>query len=903
MWTWLNWMAARIRALFRAGDDDRDLGLEYESHLSMLTEDKIRSGMTAEEARREARLELGGLAQLQQAHRDIRLFPFVDTLWQDARYGLRMLRRNPGFTTVAVLTLALGIGANTAIFSVVNAVLLRSLPYRDSDRLVMVRHYGTHGVSDYVSGRNFLAWRDQAKTFEQVAAYRTDTVDLTGRGEPERLSAGLVSANLFRMLGTAPAHGRAFTLEEDTAGGAPVVILSDGLWRRRFGGDPQVIGQTLILGDQSRTVVGIMPHGFRSPREYDLWLPLALKPTELRKVTEELTFGGGLPDVSVIARLKPGVTPEAASADLSVILERLQMISGISSDDPPDNKQVRVIKLSDWLVGNVRLSLLVLFGAVTFVLLIACANVANLLLARSAARKKELAIRAAMGAGRLRLVRQLLTESLLLSLAGGGAGLLVASWGVKLLVAMSPAGIARIEESGVDGRVVGFTCIVVVLVGLITGIFPALQASKTDVIETLKLQSTARGAQSGHGKGQRALPALVIVELALVLVLLVGAGLMIKSFLRLLAVPKGFNPDGVLTLELSRVSRTKYPMGSPQRRAYFQEILTRVQALPGIQSAGLTGFLPLTGSNLGLRIIEGPKPSERDDPYVDANHITLDYFRTMGIEMHAGRPFATQDGAKSQQVAIINETLARRLFQKENPIGQQLMIAAEPAPRIIVGVVGDTRHFGLDREVNPEVYLPYMQPFLQSPIYVTYLNLAVRVASGQNNPTSLSVLAANIRNLVSAIDQNEPVSQIVTMDERLAISVAERRFQMFLLGVFAAVALIIAVVGIYGVISYAISRRTHEIGVRLALGAQAGDVLRMVLWRGMSLTLIGVTLGLAAAFAFTRVLKNLLFEVKTTDPTTFALIALMLIGVALIASYIPARRATKVDPLQALRHE
>jgi putative ABC transport system permease protein len=826
----------------------------------------------------------------------MRRIKIIDTFYQDIRYGLWMMRRNPGFTCVATLTLALGIGANTTIFSVVNAVLLRSLPYRDPDRLVMVRHYGAYGVSDFVSGLDFLEWRDQAKAFEQIAAYRADTVDLTGRGAPERLSAGFVSANLFRALGIAPTLGRAFTLEEDTAGAAPVVILSDGLWRRRFGGDPQVIGQALILGGQSRTVIGIMPHGFRSPGEYDLWLPLAFNVTQGSNISR-------VPIVSVIARLKPDVTPESARADLSVILERQRQRQQISSDDPRDDKQVRVIKLNDWLVGNVRLALLVLFGAGAFVLLIMCANVANLLLARSGARKKELAIRAAMGAGRLRLVRQLLTESLLLSLAGGAAGLLAANWGVKLLVAMSPAGIARIEESAVDGRVLGFTCMVVALVGLITGIFPALQASKTDVNETLKLLSKAGGAQFGHGKGQRALPALVIVELALVLVLLVGAGLMIKSFLSLQAVPKGFNPNGVLTLELSRVSRTQYPMGSPQRRAYFQEVLARVQALPGIQSAGLTGFLPLTGSNLSRRIIEGPMPSERDDPSVDVNHITPDYFQTMGIEMRAGRPFGAQDGAKSQQVAIINETLARRLFQKENPVGQQLKMSMEPAPRNIVGVVGDTRHFGLDQGVNPEVYLPYTQPLSQNPTYVTYLNLAVRVAPGHNNPTSLSSLATSIRNQAQAIDQNEPVNQVVMMDERLSNSVAGRRFQMFLLGTFAAMALVIAIVGIYGVISYAVSQRTHEIGIRMALGAQASDVLRMVVWRGMRLTLIGVALGLAAALALTRVMKNLLFNVSATDPATFALITFLLVVVAFIASYIPARSATKVDPLQALRHE
>jgi predicted permease len=893
---YLRSLASKLRGLFGDRRADRELDDEIETHLRLLAERYVRQGMTEDEAARAARRQFGNVTLLQEAHREMRGIRFIETIFQDLRHGMWMLRRNPGGAFVTIFTLALGIGANTAIFSVVNAVLLRSLPYRDPDRLVMVRHYGAHGVSDRVSGRDFLEWRDQAKAFEQIAAYRTDTVDFTGLGEPERLSVGLVSANLFRALGVAPALGRAFTLEEDTAGGAPVVILSDGLWRRRFGGDPQVIGQALILGGQNRTVVGIMPKGFRSPEEYDLWLPLALK---VNRIPGTDIFS--MPSVSVIARLKPGVTPEAARADLSVILERREQQN--SSDDPPEAKRVMVIiKLSDWLVGNVRLALQVLFGAVSFVLLIACANVANLLLAQSAVRKKELAIRAAMGAGRMRLVRQLLTESLLLSLAGGAAGLLAANWGVKLLVAMSPAGIARIEESSVDGRVLGFTCIIAALVGLITGIFPALQASKTNVIETLKLQSTAGVAHSVHVRGQRALPALVIAELALVLVLLVGAGLMIKSFLRLLAVPRGFNPDGVLTLELTRVSRNRYPMGSPQRSAYFQEALARVQALPGIESAALTGFLPLTGSNLGVNITERHSGFEKKSS-VDVNHITPDYFQTMGIEIRAGRPFAAQDGARAQQVAIINETLARRLFQKENPIGQQLDMSVESTPRIIVGVAPDTRHFGLDKAVNPEVYLPYMQPLWQNPSYVNYLNLAVRVDSGQNNPTSLSGLAANIRNQLRAIDQNEPVSQVVTMDERLSNSVAGRRFHMLLLGVVAAVALAIATVGIYGVISYAVSQRTHEIGIRMALGAQASDVLRMVVWRGMRLTLAGVTLGVAAALALTRVLKNLLFEVSATDPATFALIALLLAGVALIASYIPARRATRVDPLQALRHE
>jgi putative ABC transport system permease protein len=919
MWTWLNWMAARIRALFRAGDDDRDFGLELESHLSMLTEDKIRSGMTAEEARRKARLELGGLAQLQQAHRDIRLFPFVGTLLQDLRYGVRRLRRNPGFTIVAVLTLALGIGATTAIFSVVNAVMLRPLPYRNPDRLVLVPN---------VRGTDFLRWRDQSKAFESMAAFYFHTDDLTGSGEPERLAVLYVSANLFATLGVAPALGRAFTPEEDREGGGPVVVLSDSFWRRRFGSDPQVIGRAITIGRQSVTVIGIMAPGFRFLGDVDLWMPEALNMAQRRSKGEREGEGIGDPGLNVIARLKPGMTLEAARANLPAIRRkqgepprgvmltfggsRNTSRSGASAQpiNIPSERaygQVSVIGLRERLIGNVRLQLLILSGAVLFVLLIACANVANLLLSRSAVRQKEMAIRAVAGAGRPRLVRQLLTESLLLSVVGGGAGLLAAKWGVQLLMAMSPAEIARINESNpssiLDGRVLGFTCLVVLLTGLIAGVFPALQASKIDINETLKTPSTAGSARSRRGGWLRALPALMIAEFALALVLLVGAGLMIKSFLRLMAVPKGFNPDGVLTLTLSPSSRNYQP--GPRRSFYFQEALARVQALPGVQSAGLTGFLPLTSDFIphvtAEKFVEGRPGTE---PSIALNHISPDYFKTIGIQLRTGRGFAATDGKEAPRVAIINETIARRFFPNENPIGHRLLITSPPST--IVGVAGDTRNSGLDQRVSYEVYLPYLQG---NALEALHLTLAVRIASDQNNPagraspSTLAGLTAAFRDQVRAIDPNESVFAIIKMDERLSNSVAERRFQTLLLSLFSGIALVIATVGIYGVISYAVSRRTHEIGVRMALGAQAGDVLRMVIWRGMSLTLAGVTLGVVAALALTRVIRNLLYEVSPTDPATYALIALLFVGVALIASYIPARRATKVDPLQALRHE
>src|SRR5262245_57375677 len=897
---WLYTAPLRLRSLFRRRQVEQELDEEFRYHIERQIEELISKGMTEEEAHYAALRAMGGVERRKEECRDMRRVGLIEDLMQDVRYSLRTLRKTPGFTAVAALTLALGIGANTAIFSVVNAVLLRSLPYRYPDRLVMLRY----NYPDEIKGfdppavykvADFMEWREQAKAFEQIAAYQPYTADLTGNGEPERLASAYVSANLFGALGIAPALGRAFTQAEETVCGAPVVILSDSLWRRRYGGDPHVIGQALRVGGQSRTVVGIMPYGFRFPGESDLWLPLELQ----RICRKEFSIQ------NVIARLKPGVTAEAARADLSGILERKRHTS---PREYPD-KQVMVFGLSEWLVGNVRLALLILFGAVAFVLLIACANVANLLLARSAARQKEMAIRAAIGAHARRLVQQLLTESLLLSLAGGVAGLLVAIWGVKLLVALSPPGLPRIDESGpsslLDGRVLGFTCMVVVLVGLIAGIFPALQASKIGDNKTLKAQSKrGSGTRSGRNNGLRVLPALMIIELALALVLLAGAGLMIKSFARLLAVPKGFNPDGLLTLDI-RLSDAKYRFGSPQRIAYLQEALARVQALPGVHSASLTGFLPLTGPNSSYSIthvIEGRPPFKLGNlPTFIVTHISPDYFKTMGIEMRAGRPFTVQDGGEAPRVAIINETMARYFLPNENPIGHRLVM--EDPPSTIVGVVSDTRHFGLDQKVQHEVYLPYPPDSDWRRSTDWKMSLVVRADTAQNSSTALSTLAGAIRNQVRAIEPNEPVNQVITMDERLSNSVAQRRFQMLLLGVFAALALVIATVGIYGVITYAVSQRTYEIGIRMALGAQARDVLRMVIWRGVSLALIGVALGLAAALALTRVMKNLLFEVSATDPGTFALIALLLVGAAMIASYIPARRATKVDPLQALRHE
>src|SRR5262245_33480066 len=819
----------RLLALMGGRRFEREMDEEMRFHIEMQTEQNLEAGMAEAEARQAAQRQFGNQTWLKEVSREIWISTWVSTLSQDLRYSSRMLRRNPGFTLVAVFTLALGIGANTAIFSVVNAVLLRPLPYRDPDRIVTIGKYRPNQPHINVNDADFLDWREQAKVFEQIAAFTADTVDLTGVEEPERLTAGLVTANLFEALGVAPSYGRAFTAAEDEPGNAQVVILSHRLWQRRFGLDPQIIGHKLTLGGQSRTVIGIMQPRFQLLGDYDLWLPLALDVNQRSRINRPLRI------VNVIARLRSGVTLEAARADLSFIYERQrQNFPQLFSD-----LEISVIRLHEQLVGDVRLALLVLFGAVAFVLLIACANVANLLLARSAAREKEMAIRAAVGAGRFRLVRQLLTESLLLSLAGGAAGLLMATWGVKLLVNMSHIGIARLDESGVDGRVLSFTCAVVVFVGLVVGVFPALRGSETDVNGMLKAPSAVRLGSRGAG---RSLHALMVAEFALTLMLLVGAGLLIKSFFQLLAVPKGFNPDNLLTLVLSP-SFAKYPPGSPQRRVYNQEALARVQTLSGVRSAALASFLPLTGlAGGGSFNIEGRPPFERGkEPTAQNNIISHDYFRTMGIELRAGRTFTAQDGAEGPPVAIINETMARRFFPNENPIGHRFL--SHPTPITIIGVVGDTRQLGLDQEVRPEIYRPY----LQYPNFV--MKLVVRAASDSGSTTNLSALAVATRNQVRSVDLNVPVNQVVTMDQRLFDSVAPRRFQMLLFTIFAAVALVIATVGIYGVLSYAVSQRTHEIGIRMALGAQGGDLLWLVVGQGMRVTLIGVALGLAAALA------------------------------------------------------
>ena len=806
----------------------------------------------------------------------------MDTILHDLRYALRMLVKSPAFSIIAVLTLGLAIGANSAIFSVVNAVLLRPLPYPQSDQLVRVFGSQPQLALAPSAPANFLEWKEENEVFERIATYVGQGFNLTGGDKPERVIGSRVSTDLFQLLGVQPALGRAFTEEEDQEGRSKVVILSQQFWQSRFGGDPNTLRQTITLNDQLYTVVGIMPAGFAFPdTRTQVWTPVAFNAAE--RATRDTNF------IEVIARLKSGVSIEQARANMTTLTQRQ------AERYPKTNTGVgaKVISLHEQTVGDVRPMLVVLLCAVGFVLLIACANVANLLLARAAARHREMAIRGALGASRSRVVRLLLTESVLLAVVGGAAGLLLAIWSLDLLVSLKPANLPRLAEIGVNRTVFFFTLAVSLVTGIVFGLAPALQASKPDLNEGLK--ESSRGTSGGPRRQQvRAL--LVVSEIALSLVLLVGAGLMMRSFSRLLAVDPGFKPDHVLTAFVS-LPVSKYSKREEQA-AFFDRLVERLRNLPGVTSAGVVSDLPLFGgSSTGFEIDGRPAPLPGQRPMTDYRMINPDYFNTMGMRLVKGRAFSRHDTEDAPGVVIINETLAARFFPGETPIGKRIGLSGNPRDwREIVGVAGDIRNYGLDVDVKPEVYVPFLQ---NAPGYLSGVASAMNVMVRSTNDPS--ALAPALREQVQALDKDQPVSEIRTMEWYLADSMAQRRFNMLLLGAFAGLALVLAAVGIYGVIAYTVTQRTHEMGIRIALGARGGDILRLIFAHSMATTLAGIVIGLGAAFGLTRLLQNLLYQVTATDPFVFASIPVLLLLVAMLATYIPARRAMKVDPITALR--
>jgi predicted permease len=797
-----------------------------------------------------------------------------DEMMQDLRFGARMLLKHKGFTAVAVLTLALGIGANTAIFSVVNGVLLRSLPYRDPAQLVMLDNAYV-SMLETTAPQSAFVWRAQAQSFAQVAAFGAfdGGVNLTDVGEAQRVEATAVSANFFATLGVNAVYGRVFTAEQERPENLDVALISTGLWQRLYAGRTDVIGQTLRLNGHGFTIIGVAPATLQFPRQSDVWLPLRIG-------RKERIFSSTTPGSKVFAQLKSGVALSQARAEMQALSKQLGL-----------RQTIGVTPLQDSLVGQQRAPLLILLGAVGLVLLIACANVANLLLARSVARSKELAVRAALGAGRWRLLRQALTEALLLAGLGGVLGLLLAVWLRNLLVAFSPPEIPRLNEVSLDGRVLGFNLALVLLTGLLAGVLPALQASKVDLLMALKDSTAGRAGRAGW-RMFNLRGALVAGEIALALILLVGAGLLIRSFVNVLTLDPGFERENILTVSLTLPGATYNTR--EKTAAFYQQLLEQLQTTPGIIAVGTTNKLPLSRTDyfsLLFEVVGRQKQAAFEQRFASFLSVSPDYFRALGVPLLQGRSFTAADTDKAPPVVIINDKLAQQLFPQGDALGQQLKLSQEQTGRAIIGIVRAVRHRSLEEDSAKDMYLPYAQGG-NPPTTVVLRTL--------NDPLAVvGIVRAAVRNL----DKDLPVYDIKTVEQRISESVARRRFLLTLMSSFAVLALLLAALGIYGVVSYAVTQRTHEIGIRMALGAQARDVQRLILGQGMRLAVSGIAGGLVAAFWLVRLIKSFLFNLSATDPLTFAEITVLVAVVALLACWLPARRATTIDPLVALRRD
>ena len=874
---WFYTVPLRLRSLFRRGQVEAELNEELRYHLERQIEVNSAAGMSVEEARYAALRAMHGLDQRKEECRDMRRVRLIEDLWRDFRFSLRSLLKRPGFTAIALLALALGIGANTAIFSLVNAVILQPLPYRDPDRLISV--YGTRNRSTQgsVGPTDFLDYRSQNKTFEQFAASGSMMLpmNLTGSGEPERLNASIITGNYFDTFGVRPALGRGFSLENEKTGQDHVTVLSHGFWQTRFGGDPNIVNKTINLDGKAYEVLGVMPAEVVLPQPAQLWVPINFDADPEMKMRNARFLRG-------IGRLKEGVTLDQAQTDTDLIAAQLEQ----QYPDSNTGWSLRLIPLREILVGGSRTMLFILFGAVGFVLLIACANVANLLLVRAAARQKEIAMRTALGASRLRIIRQMITESLLLAIFGGAVGALLAVAGVKLLVSLGEDNIPRTANVKIDATVLAFTLLISLATGLLFGLAPAIRTMKENLVDALK--DGIRGGSEATVKN-RTRSLLVVFESAIAVMLLIAAGLLIRSLVALQNVDPGFDPNNVLTLRVD-LPRQKY--NTPEKASnFFEQLETRVAGLPGVEAVGLITDLPLSGEARDMPYRVEGRPATSDIAFVDFRRVNKNYFSAMRIPLRCGRNFTEQEVRQSDKAIVVSQAFVDSVFPNEEALGKRLIIwsGIRNEPYEIVGIVGDTRYQSLQGEPSATMYVPTRE--------LLFVNLVIRT---QGDPLSL---VGGVRKEVNALDPDLPIAAIRPMTEWVAMSAAGARYRTTLLGLFALLAMILAATGIYGVMSYSVAQRTQEIGVRMALGARPLDVLKLVVRQGMMLALIGVIVGLAGALALTRVMSSLLFGVTERDPITFVAVAALLIVVAFISCFVPAHRATRVDPLIALRCE